>query len=100
MWSPDSCIEMLLIFSLKEVDERFKSGAVLPWKKVMIKCSLPQWRSRVKRELWKADGLSWPGLATVCPLSTPSNCRKELSSLPADPENPCTGDGQEILTNY
>lgn len=51
MWSPDSCIEMLLIFSVKEVDERFKSGAVLPWEKVMIKCSLPQGRSQVNREL-------------------------------------------------
>lgn len=37
MWSPDACIEMLLIFSLKEVDGRFKSGAVLPRENVMTK---------------------------------------------------------------
>lgn len=67
MWSPDSCIEMLLIFSLKEVDERFKSGAVLPWEKVMIKCSLPQGRSQVNRELWTGR---WTLLVrSGCPVS-------------------------------
>lgn len=72
---------MQLIFSLKEIDERFKSGAVLPREKVMIKCSLPQWRSWAKRELWMDR---WAQLAqSGCPVSLgiPSTSRKGLSSL-------------------
>lgn len=83
MWSSDTCIEMLLIFSLKEVDEKFQSGAILPREKVMIKCSLPQWRSPAKRELWTGR---WAQLArSGCPvsLSIPSTSRKGLYSLPA-----------------
>lgn len=104
MWSPDTCIEMLLIFSLKEVDERFQSGAILPREKVMIKCSLLQWRSQAKRELWTGK---WAQLArSGCPvsLSIPSTRGRDfipcLLFLGTAPETPCTGDGQEILTNF
>lgn len=67
MWSPDACIEMLLIFSLKEVDERFKSGAVLPREKVMINTACPSGGAGQRGSSGQVDGPSWPGLAALCP---------------------------------